>query len=184
MSQNYTTKSNLFLQFGTDKAIPEQFGDYTNFGANRIIEGLLDLTLLSTTAIIISNTTFFPSLPTGELYIESVELIVEAAATTSTSATLSIGLIQSDRATVPTNYGTALVNALAQTALTPLATKVTLTGGSTGLGGLVGSQPAVATAPYFLTAATGTGTFTAGKVRVRIAYHAINPTTTTSNITE
>lgn len=188
MSQNYTTKSGLFLQFGTDKAIPETFGDYVNFGTNRVIEGVINLTALSTTAIIASNTTFFPAFATtpvsNGLFIEAIELIPEIAATTSSSATLSIGLIQSDRATVPANYGTALVNALAQTALTPLDAKVTIIGGSTGAGGLIGAGPAIATAPYYITAATGTGTFTAGQLRVRIFYHTLTGLVTGANIAE
>lgn len=188
MAQNYTTKSGLFLQFGTDKAIPEVFGDYVNFGANRVIEGVINLTSLSTTAIIVSNTTFFPGFATtplaNSLFIEKIELIPEIAATTSSSATLSIGLIQSDRATVPSGYGTALVNALAQTSLTPLDAIYTIVGGTTGAGGLIGAGPAVLTAPYFITAATGTGTFTAGQLRVRILYHTLTGLVTGSNIAQ
>lgn len=185
MSQNYTTFSKLFLQFGTDKAIPETFGDYVTFGANRSIEGVIDLTKLSTTAIIISNTTFFPAVPGSYgTFIEKIELIPEVAATTGTAATLSIGLVQTDRTTVPASYGTALVNALAQTSLTPLDAVYTIVGGTTGAGGLLGSGPASATAPYYMTAATGTGTFTAGQLRVRILYHNLIRLTTGSNITQ
>lgn len=172
MAQNWTNNDGLFLQFGGDKAIPETAGDYLSYGANRVIEGTILLTSLSTTGLIISNTTIFPAPPAGQLYIEAVELIVETAATTSSSATLDLGLIQMDRATVPTNYGTAFVNALAQTALTPVGVKLTLVNGSTGAGGLIGTSPANATGPYYITAATGTGTFTAGSVRYRILYHA------------
>lgn len=172
MAQNWLNKDGLFLQYGTDKTVPETAGDFLSYGANRIVEGTILLTSLSTTAIILSYTTLFQAPPTGQMYIEAVELIVETAATTSSSATLDLGLIQTDQATVPSNYGTAFVNALAQTALTPAGVKLTLVNGSTGAGGLIGSSPANATGPYYLTAATGTGTFTAGSIRYRILYHA------------
>ncbi len=184
MAQNYTTGSSLFLQFGTDKAIPEAFGEYVSYGANRIIEGSIDLTKLTTSALIVSNTCFFPALPSTKTFIEKIELIVETAATTGTSAAFDLGLIQWDRTTVPAGYGTALCNAVAQSALTPLGTIVTISGQSTGYGSLIGSGPANATAPYYITAATSTGTFTAGQIRVRILYHNLINLTTGSNITE
>lgn len=177
MAQNWLNKDGLFLQYGADKAIAETAGEFLSYGDNRVIEGFLDLTTLTTTALITSYTTLFPAALSGQMFIEQVVLDVEVAATTSSSSTLSIGLIQTDQATVPANYGTAFVNALAQTALTPLATKVTLIGGSTGAGGLIGSGPASATGPYYITAATGTGTFTAGKIRYRIYYRGQPPIT-------
>lgn len=186
MAQNYTTKSNLFLQFGTDKALPELFGDYVMFGPNRMIEGIIDLTKLTTTAAIQSNTTFFPAMPASPagLYIEKVELIAEVASTTSSSATFSLGLIQVDRATVPSGYGTGLISALANSTFSTAATITTVVGGSTGAGSLIGTGPSSTTGPYYITAATGTGTFTAGTLRVRIFYHPLNVLTTVANISQ
>lgn len=175
MAQNWLNKDNLFIQYGTDKTVSENAGEYAFDGPNRVIETYLDLTTLSTSsASIISNNLIFPA--TANMYIEKVELTVETAATGST-ATLSVGLIQMDRSTVPSNYGHAFVNALAQTSLSAAGDLVTLTAGSTGAGGLIGSFPATATGPYYLTAEAGTAVFTAGAVRIRIYYHGVGTIT-------
>lgn len=190
MTQSYTTNSKLFLQFGTDKAFLEQAGEYVSFGANRIIEGVLDLTgtaypagmsSTSTTPTIISNTVFFPSLPTGELIIEKVEVFCEVATASGTS--WNLGLIQSDRATIPSGYGTALVSGEVAATNATAGAFTTYFQSTTHAGGLIATQPAVATAPYYLTAYTS-GTFTTGQLRYRIFYHARGPMTTGSNITQ
>lgn len=184
MAQNYTTKSNLFIQFGTDKANPELFGDYVVFGPNRIIEGLIDLTTLVTTAAtptIVSNTTWFPSLPAGQLFIEKVELVAEVGAASGTS--FNIGLIQADRLTIPAGYGTSLINAEVTATLATAGMAQTYLQNTTHAGSLIGSAAAAATGPYYMTAYT-TGTYTTGKIRVRVFYHALTPTVTGSNITQ
>lgn len=190
MAQNYTTKSNLFLQFGTDKAQPEMFGEYVSFGPNRIIEGVLDLTgsaypagMSSTAATptIISNTTFFPSLPTGEMIIEKIEVYGEVGTASGTS--WNLGLIQADRATIPSGYGTSLISGEVAATYATAGVLTTYVAATTHAGSLIASQPAVATAPYYLTAYTS-GTFTTGQLRIRIFYHALEPMTAKSNITE
>ena len=100
MAQNWLNNDGLFIQYGTDKAIPETAGDFLSYGANRIVEVLIDLTTLTSTAAIQSNTTIFSAPPTGQFYIEKVELTVETASVGGTS--FSVGLIQTDRATIPT----------------------------------------------------------------------------------
>jgi len=104
------------------------------------------------------------------LYIEKVEVIVETASASGTS--FSVGLIQMDRATIPTNYSTAFVNALANASTNAVGDYVTLTAGSTSAGGLIGTYPANATGPYYLTALSS-GTYTTGSVRVRIYYRGV-----------
>lgn len=190
MAQNYTTKSNLFLQFGTDKANYEQWGEYQAFGPNRIIEGILDLTGkaypggMSTTAAtptIISNTTFFPSLPSGELIIEKIEIFADVASASGTS--WNLGLIQADRLTIPSGYGTGLIAAEVNATYATAGLSVTYFENTSKAGSLIASQPAVATAPYYLTAFT-TGTFTTGQLRIRIFYHGLGPMVVGSNITQ
>lgn len=190
MAQNYTTKSNLFLQFGTDKAQPELWGEYTQFGPNRIIEGVLDLTgsaypagmsTSSTVPTIISNTAFFPSLPSGELIIEKIEAFADVASASGTS--WNLGLIQSDRLTIPSGYGTGLIAAEVNATFATAGLAVTYYENTAKAGTLIASQPAVATAPYYLTAFT-TGTFTTGQIRLRVFYHTLQPMTVKSNITE
>lgn len=178
MVQNWLNKDNLFIQYGTDKTTTENAGEFAFDGPNRIVEFRLDLTTLATaSASIISNNLIFPAPPSGQLYIEKVELTVETAATSGGSATFNVGLIQMDRATVPTNYGTAFINAGALATVNAAGDLITYTTGSTGAGGLIGSSPANATGPYYLTAQAGTAVFTAGVVRVRIYYHGIGTIT-------
>jgi len=169
-TQNWLDPDGLFRQYGTDKTVPETGGDYLSYGPNRVMEVLIDLTTLTSTAAVQSNTLFFPAPPSNQLYIESVEVVVETASTGGTS--FSVGLIQQDRSTIPSNYSTAFVNALVNASTNAVGDKLTLTAGSTSAGGLIGTFPANATGPYYVTALAA-GTYTAGKVRVRIFYHGV-----------
>jgi hypothetical protein len=175
MVQNWTNKDGLFIQYGTDQTTVETAGEYALPGApNRIVEVLINLTTLTSTAAIQSNNVIFPAPPTGQLFIEKVELVVETASAGGTS--FSVGLIQMDRATIPTNYSTAFVNALINASTNTAGDSITMTAGSTSAGGLIGTQPANATGPYYITA-LASGTYTGGSVRVRIYYHGIGTIT-------
>jgi hypothetical protein len=180
-TQNWTNADGLFLQFGTDKASQEVAGEFQAKGTpNRIAEVLIDLSLLNTTAaVIVSNTTFFPA---GQnIYIEYVEAIAEVGMSTSSSPTLSVGLVQDDRTTVPTNGGTAFINAAAASTLDTAGKKVTYVNGTSGAGGYIGvfgtqwntntpTGGGTNTTGGYITAKLGTATAT-GKIRVRIHYH-------------
>lgn len=191
MAQNFITNSKQFLQFGTDKAFPELFGEYVMYGPNRIIEGTLDLTgkgypalvmsTSSTVPTIISNTEIFPAAAAGVLFIEKIEVTAEIATASGTS--WNLGLIQLDRATIPSGYGTGLIAAEVTATFATAGNLVTYFPGVSKTGTLVGSGPAVATGPYYLTAFT-TGTFTTGQLKVRIHYHTINPVGIVANITQ
>lgn len=187
----YLDNMSLYTQFGTEKAWPETAGEYQMFGPNRVIEGLLDLTgasyptlTLSTTAgtpTIISNTEIFPAMPAGQLFIEQIELVCETAAAAGTS--FNLGLIQMDRATIPSGYGTGLLSGVLTAVMDTAGKKVTYINGTTGSGVLIGTGPALATAPYYLTAYS-TGTYTTGKLRYRIHYHYIQPGVIGANISQ
>lgn len=175
----YFTNSHVLLKFGPQKAIISPWGDYCQYGPNRVIEGTVDFTTVTAgNTLIVSDVTFFPALASGQLFIEQVEAIAEIGLTGGTS--ISLGLVDSDRATVPTNYGTAFINAGLTATLATAGNKVTYTAGSTGAGGLLGSSAAVQTPvvpdlvnSYYITA-TAAGTFTGGKIRFRIFYHALD----------
>lgn len=178
MVQNWFNNDGLFLQYGTDKAIPELAGEFLSLGSNRIIEVFLDLSTLSTSAAtIISNTVFIPAPPSGQMFIEKAEMIIETAAASSGSGTVKIGLIQADRATVPSNYDHAIIASETTAHMTPAGTTLTYAGGGGQSGTLIGSQPANATGPYYLTAQAGTAVFQSGLVRIRIFYHGIGTIT-------
>lgn len=181
MAQNWLNKDGLFLQFGTDKTTAELAGEFALPGApDRIVEFFIDLTTLSTsTASIVSNNLIFPAPPTGQLVISKVELSVETGATSGSSSTLKVGLIQMDRSTVPSNYDHAFINAETNANMATVGDLLLYVGtdsipaGSTHGGTLIGSSPANATGPYYLTAQAGTAVFTAGKVRIRVFYRGI-----------
>lgn len=195
MVQNYITKTNQFLQFGTDKAYPELFGEYVMYGPNRVVEGTLDLTgagypagAISTTAgtpTIISNTAIFAGAPTGSsvggFIIEKVEVFAEIATASGTS--WNLGLIQMDRATIPSGYGTGLIAAEVNATFATAGLEVSYFQNTSKAGSLIGSFPVAATGPYYLTAFT-TGTFTTGRLNVRIFYHSIRPVGIVSNISQ
>lgn len=190
MAQNYM-EMGLFEQFGTDRAWPETFGEYVTFGSNRVIEGLLDVTgasyptlTLSTTAAtptIISNTCFFPVMPAGQLFIESVVLVCETALASGTS--FNLGFIQLDRLTIPSGYATSLIAAEVTATFDTAGKQVTYINGTSKAGALIGSGPTLATGPYYLTAHS-TGTYTTGKLRCRINYHYVQPGVIGSNISQ
>jgi hypothetical protein len=166
-SGNWLNNDQLYLKFGTSKAVPSTTGEFETptSGGLRVIEGLIDLTTLNTsTATILEDNLKFP---TGMLP-EQVELFVETAATGAT-ATLSIGLMKDDRSTSLSD--TAFVNAVAVATLTPAGTKLIINVGSTGAGGYLG-QTVNPTEPGYLTAKAGTAVFSAGKVRYRILYRS------------
>lgn len=170
----------LHLNFGADKATAELSGDYLMYGSDRMIETFIDISTLTTTSQILSDTMLvFPAGATGGAnsntwIIDRVELLVETAVATITS--LSVGLVQTDRTTVPSNYDHAIINAEVVAALATAGDIQVYVGadsvpaGSTHGGTLIGTTPAAATGPYYLTAKIA-GSAGTGKVRVRIYYH-------------
>lgn len=179
-TNTYLTNSHLFLKFGTQKAVTSPWGDYVMYGPNRVIEGTVDMTTVTAgNTLIVSDTVFFPALASGQLFIEQVEAVVETALAGGTS--LSLGLIDSDRATVPSGYNAAFITTDTNLGGTvAVGKKITYTGGSTGAGSLLGSSAAIQTPitpdlvnAYYITC-TSVGTYTGGKIRFRIFYHALD----------
>lgn len=152
----------LYLKFGTTKTTAEVGGEYRTNGELREIEVTIDLTDLTSSAAIVSDTTFFPN----GARIEEVEIVTQTAATSAGSATLDIGLIQTDRSTAIDADG--LVAALAKTAVDAAGEKNVIRVGSTGAGALIGTTTANV---GYITANYGTAAFTAGVIRVRIRYY-------------
>jgi hypothetical protein len=165
---SWMNNDGLYVQYGTQKAVPEVAGDYLSYGETRQVEISIDLTKLTATPLIISNTTF---MGTG-VFIESVELDVETAATAT--STLSVGLIGNDRTTVASNTG--FINAETTAHMTQ-GNKITYVGPVAGqVGAYVGLAAGTPSVGYIT--ATGTATaFTAGQVKVRINYRGIGTIT-------
>lgn len=188
---NWFNNDGLYIEFGTSKSTVQDVGIFDSHDGTQYVDMGIDLTTLTTTPAIQSQTTFFP--PAGGTpgansntwIIDRVELTVDVAATTGTAATLKVGLIQDDRTTTPSNYAQAFINAETTAQMATVGDRLLYVGadslpaGSTKGGILIGTTPAAATGPYYITATTGTGTFTAGKVRVRIYFRAITGATIT-----
>ena len=172
MAQDWLNADGLYLQYGTDKVTPGTAGDYQMPGPNRITEILVDMTKLTTSAVIQDNRLIFPA--GSNNYIEAVELIAEVGCTSGTS--FSLGLIQMDRSTIPSGYSAAFVSALDAAGagvLDVAGSRLYLTDDSTGAGSLIGSYPAAATGPYYITALHATTAYDAGVVRCRIFWHGV-----------
>src|SRR5882762_863486 len=172
-TNSFMTNSKLYLKFGTTKTATSPWGDFVSFGSNRVLEGVVDLTQVTAgNTLIVSDVLFYPVLPTGQLFIEQVEAVTETAAVGGT--TFDFGLVQDDRLTIPGGYGTAFISAQAIAGVNAAGKKIVYTNGVTSAGGLIGTAPAVQTpvAPnlgvgYYLTV-SAVGTFSAGKIRLRV----------------
>lgn len=164
---SWRNNDGLLLQYGTEKAIPTTGGDFRSPGELRVAEVQIDLTALTTSPQIAdhSMTTFF-----GEgMFIEQVDIVADVAATGGTS--FSVGLLDLDGSTVISN--TAFVSAAVLATVDTVGEKTVLTKGSTYAGAYIGGTSAK---PGYISALAA-GTFTAGKVTVRIKYRGLPPIT-------
>jgi hypothetical protein len=172
----WTNADGLFVKFGTEEGVVTKAGSYkVHSDGSNIWEVILTKEDLGTAPAIYGEGLLQVKgsagllLPKG-LFLESVEVLAEVAATTSgalASATLQIGLVREDRTTV---YDVAAItaNTLVGTALDTAGERTTIVKGSTGAGTLIGTV--LANAGYLVAANTGNAAnpFTAGKFIVRI----------------
>lgn len=182
-------------QYGTQKAFPGTWGDYLTYGANRMMEGVIDLTSLTSTAQIQDMNTPFPA--GYNINIDKVEVIADVASAGGTSFSVGLGYPTSSStySTVTVNQesstsssdtttaysislpsvtsisDTAFVSALVNASTNTLGDIVTLYVGVSSVGGYVGGPGLVTTTthPCFVTA-KASGTYTAGQMRIRIYY--------------
>lgn len=166
---SWMNNDGLYVQYGTQKAVPTTMGDYLSYGEWRDIEFTLNLAtgspLATAGTYVIGNTTFLGT----SIFLESVNVSVETAAVGGTS--VSIGTQRLDRTT---NISTT--NILAATAT---ATLVQGYNNTTTTGGLVGTTITPTQFPdgsAYVTVTT-IGTYTAGSVKVRLRYRGIGPIT-------
>jgi len=163
----YLDNTGMYVKIGPEVAVPEAAGEYKNFGPLRMVEFVIpDLTVLTTSDAILkgADNFFFPT----TVRIEKVEIITDTAATSGGSATLIMGLMQTDRSTMID--ATGLVNAVAVATLTA-GSEQTYIKGTSGAGTKVGTGAAATTLPAYVIAKVGVAVFTAGAVRVRVWYY-------------
>ena len=163
----YLDNSGLYVKIGPEVAVPEAAGEYNNLGPLRMVEFVIpDLTVLtSSDAVLKGADNFF--FPTG-VRIEKVTLVGDTAATTGSTSTLILGLMQTDRSTMID--ATGILNAVASTTMTAGSEQVYVKGTS-GAGTRVGTGLAATTLPAYITAKAGTAVFTGGSCRIRVEYY-------------
>jgi hypothetical protein len=161
----YLDNSGLYVKIGTEVAVPSTGGEYKTYGELREIELTLNLTAAAfpfgATNYIINDNVFFPK----GVRIQEVETYVETAAAGAT-ATLDVGLMQTDRTTVTS--ATAFLAGVTVASLTPAGTKAVVTAGGTFAGALIGTTTAQVN---YITIRVNTASFTTGTVKVRIRYY-------------
>lgn len=151
-----------YQKYGTEKTVPNTWGEFKEFGRLCTVEGTLDLTTLATGSTILSDVTYFPK----GARIEEVEIVVQTAATSGGAAALNLGLVRTDRTTAYDADG--FVAALALTALDAAGEKTVLRVGSTSAGAFIGTTLANV---GLLVADYDTAAYTAGVLKVRIRYY-------------
>jgi len=162
---SWTNSDGLTIYFGKEEAIKSPGGSYEDYTSGALVVDFLlpDLTLLTTTAADIGR--FF--LPAKHV-ITRVDVFAQVAATSGGSATLNVGM---KNAKTGADIGTAdvgVISAMALTAIDATGETTSLTAGSSGAGGKVGTQISSTNVPVKLTAKYGTAAFTAGAVRIKI----------------
>lgn len=161
---SWMNNDGLYIQYGTQKAVPTTAGDYLSYGEWRDIEFTLTLAGAAGTYIV-GNTTFLGT----NIFLESVNVSVETAAAGGT--TVAIGTRRLDRTT-----DISTTNILAATAT---ATLVAGYNNTTTTGGLVGTTITTSQFPdgaAYITYTTA-GTYTNGVMKVRLRYRGIGTIT-------
>jgi hypothetical protein len=173
---SWMNKDGLYLQYGTTKAVPETAGEYlTENEGSRVLECYVDMTTLTSTPLIISNTVLWPATPTGKsdkFFIEAVEVVALVGCTGGSG--VNVGVINADRTTAMASTGaSAFVNNLLVANIATAGNKVILTKGGTVTGaGTYVPTPGNNAVEGYITASVGTGdTYSAGQLRVRIKYY-------------
>lgn len=161
MVQSWFNADGLQVRFGPDAFGPTVGGEFKTYGPLRTVEFKLDLTTLTSTSVPVDDAIFFPK----SVFVESVEIDVQTAATSGGAPTLDVGLIQTDRSTITSN--TSFINALALASINTAGQKIIFTTGTTSAGGAIGTTPSQVN---YISARANAATYTAGVVIVRINY--------------
>ncbi|MDE2102790.1 MAG: hypothetical protein KGL39_36435 [Patescibacteria group bacterium] len=163
-TKSWRNADGLDVWFGPAEGRSGLGGEELTYGDNRVLQFVLTLTDLTSSAVAIDE---HFELPKGA-FIEEVDLVVLTGAT-GTGATLNIGLLKNDDTTNVSD--TALVSAVAQTSLTAGAVLKIVSGG-TGAGSSIGTTTPTDLATV-VTAKYATAAFTAGKVLVRVQWNSV-----------
>jgi hypothetical protein len=155
----------LYRKFGTTQATPATAGEYRLDGPEHMIEIQLDLTTLTQTETIQSDTVFFPK----NARITKVEVVTHTAAATGTA--IDVGLIRSTDRTTEIDYDGFLAAFPAGSMDAPGET-TTLYEATTYNGALIGTTTATYSG-HISASRTDATAFTAGVIYVRIFYYMV-----------
>lgn len=165
---SWMNNDGLYVQYGTQKAIPTTMGDYLSYGEWRDIEFTLNLgsaPYSTAGTYIVGNTTFLGT----NIFIESVNYDVEQAAVGGTS--VSVGTMRLDRTT-----GVSATNLSAAIATATLTQGASATVNTGGIVGTVVTNTQFPDGSAYVTATT-IGTYSAGIVKFRIRYRGFGTIT-------
>jgi hypothetical protein len=167
-ANQWLNNDGLLIKFGTSEAKQGALGTVAGFGEGANVGDLQaieiripDMTLITTTAQPIDDNYYLPK----GARIEKVETIADTAATSGGSATLTVGLMKSDRST--------LIDATGVLSAAPLADHNTLGTlkqyqvGTAGAGSQIGTASAT-TFPALITAKYTTAVYTGGALTIRV----------------
>lgn len=167
---SWMNKDGLYIKYGTEEADVAKGGSFNFIGGTHYVEAeISDFTKLGTSAEIIGAEDGGDPrgimIPKGA-FIEKVELVMTAAATSDGSPTLDIGLLKaSDRSTELDDDG--LTAAVALTAIEVTGDIVEFIQDSTGHGALIGTTLAE---NGLLCVSRNVTTYNAGAAKVRVYY--------------
>lgn len=160
----------LYIKYGTSEGVStHKAGEFEDSVAGMtILELTMDLSLLTQTETILNDAVFIPA----NAFIAWVETVAIVGAATGTA--IDVGLIARDRSTEIDYNGllaaapTANMNTAGETSRYQVA--VTIPTGLTGTGALVGTEVTTAGGGYVSASMTDATSFTAGTIKLRIAY--------------
>ncbi len=165
---SYMHADGIYQVYGPDKATPNTGGEYRNDGRLREIEIKIDLTGLTASEVVQSDTIFFP-----KMRVQEVEVITVTAAATGTA--IDLGLIQTDRSTAIDYDG--FLAAFPTDHMNLAGERYIFTSGSTvpasatGTGALIGTT--TTNVGHITCSRTDSTAFTAGVIIVKIRYYAV-----------
>ena len=183
LGTNFFDPDGLLRKYGTTKAIPDRGGEYKTYGDVRELEfkvifgtasafGSTTVGTVQTTDVIQSDQVFFPR----AVFVEEVQIEVMEVFNTLTS--ISVGMVQSnDRTTLIGANGAGFVSAALLATLTPAGARITLVGGSTSAGTLIGTVAISAASTFsgYITARFAGTQGTTGAALIRIKYRPVSP---------
>ena len=161
MPQTWMNSDGLYLKFGPDKAVAGKAGEYSPTTDIHEVLVKLDLTALTQTETIISDTVVLPA----GARIQEVETVAHTAA--ATGVAVDLGLIRTDRSTELDYDG--LLAAIPTASMNAAGEKNIFSDNTTYDGALVGTT--LAYSGYISASATTSTAFTAGVINVKIRYY-------------